>query len=128
VDLNLEGKTLVVLVRGRPITVPVVLGGCSLQTQGGRLFLTGTTEPCYPNLYNWTDGVRRFIAWDSVEEYMIFDSTAAYHACLVKPAQCARAAEDDYDEDFDEEDTVHSDEVPTAPESPTIEGPLGLNT
>jgi hypothetical protein len=50
------------------------------------LFLSGTNVPHAPGAYNWTDGVRRLVAWDAVEEYMIFDSVEEYHSRLVLPA------------------------------------------
>jgi hypothetical protein len=82
---DLTGKTLVVQTAGRPIQMPLILGGCSFETQGGRLFLSGTSVPHAPGTYCLTDGVRRLVAWDAVEEYMVFDSVEHYHSRLVLP-------------------------------------------
>jgi hypothetical protein len=80
---DLTGKTLVINTKGRPLQFALILGGCSFETQAGRLFLSGTNIPHAPNTYNWTDGVRRLVAWDEVAEYMVFDSVEDYHSRLI---------------------------------------------
>src|SRR5437763_1300801 len=65
---DLTGKTLAVKTVGRPIEFLMILGGCSFEMQGDRLFLSGTNVPPIPGVYGWTDGVRRLVAWDKVEE------------------------------------------------------------
>jgi hypothetical protein len=82
---DLTGKTLVVKTAGRPAEMPLILGGCGFETHGGRLFMSGTNVPHAPGAYSWTDGVRRLVAWDAVEEYMIFGSVEEYHSRLVLP-------------------------------------------
>ena len=82
---DLTGKTLVVKTASRPIEMPLILSGCSFETQSGRLFLSGTNVPHAPDAYNWTDGIRRLVAWDVVEEYMVFDSVEHYYSRLVLP-------------------------------------------
>lgn len=80
---DLHGKTLVVKTANRPLEYPLVLGGCSFETHRGRLFLSGTNVPARPEMYDWTVGIRRLVAWDAVEEYMIFDSVEQYHSRLI---------------------------------------------
>ncbi|HEY1188560.1 MAG TPA: hypothetical protein VGE74_12985, partial [Gemmata sp.] len=77
---DLAGRTVVVFTRGRPLAIPVVLTDCRFERQGGRLFLVGTNQPCRSWLAEWCDGTRRCVAWDAVEEYVVFDSLADYHA------------------------------------------------
>jgi hypothetical protein len=89
---DLTGKTLVVKTLSRPLAIPLILGGCSFETQAGRLFLSGTNVPCAPGSYNWTDGVRQLVAWDAVEEYMVFESVEDYHARLIIPMQASNSA------------------------------------
>jgi hypothetical protein len=91
---DLRGKTLVVKVSSRPLEYPLILGGCSFETHGGRLFLSGTNVPHAPDSYSWTDGVRRLVAWDAVEEYMIFDSVEQYHGRLILPVDEPEAPAD----------------------------------
>ena len=59
---ELTGKTLVVKTVGRPLKIPLILSGCSFETQSGRLFLSGTNVPYGPDTYNWDDGIRRLVA------------------------------------------------------------------
>jgi len=84
---DLTGKTLVVETKARPLQDSLVLGGCSFEMQAGRLFLSGTNVPCIPGSHNWTDGVRRLVAWDSIEGYMVFDSVEDYYSRLILPTQ-----------------------------------------
>ncbi|MBI3824137.1 MAG: hypothetical protein HY289_15825 [Planctomycetes bacterium] len=76
---SLRGKTVAVQVRGRS-TCPAVLRECHLETRGGRLFLVGVSMPAQNGVPEWTDGVRRAIAWDAIEEYCLFDAPADYYA------------------------------------------------
>jgi hypothetical protein len=87
---DLRGKTLVVRTSSRALEHPLILGGCSFETQGGRLFLSGTNVPHQADSYNWTDGIRLLVAWDAVEEYMIFDSVEHYHSRLLRPVEEGR--------------------------------------
>jgi hypothetical protein len=91
---DLRGKTLVVRSSSRPLECPLILGGCSLETHGGRLFLSGTNVPHAPDSSNWTDGIRRLVAWEAVEEYMVFDSVEQYHDRLILPAETSRAEQE----------------------------------
>jgi hypothetical protein len=74
----IEGKVLVMYVRGRPVANPLVLHQCDFEVQGGRLFLAGVNLTGPQSFKEWTEGLRRRIAWDTVEEYLIFDSSEAY--------------------------------------------------
>ena len=76
---SLRGKTVAVYTRSRP-TGPAVLSECMLETRGDRLFLVGTSIRTQRSAPEWTDGVRRAIAWDVVDEYFLFDSPEAYYA------------------------------------------------
>lgn len=76
---RLRGKTVAVFTRYRPGLPQVVLSDCLLETRGDRLFLVGIGVPAQQGAPEWTDGVRRSIAWDAVEEYLLFDSPDAYY-------------------------------------------------
>ena len=76
---KLRGKTVAVYVRHRPATAPVVISDCLFETRGERLFLVGTGVSGQRLSQEWTDGVRRSIAWDAVEEYLLFDSPEDYY-------------------------------------------------
>ncbi len=92
---DLRGKTLVVRTASRPLACPLILGGCSFETHGSRLFLSGTNVPHAPNSYTWTDGIRQLVAWEAVEEYMVFDSVEDYHSRLVLPTESGQGEPDD---------------------------------
>lgn len=77
---DFTGRAVLLYTRGRPLTVPVALTDCRFERQGGRLFLVGTSQPCRSWLTEWSDGTLRCIAWDAVDEYVVFDSLADYHA------------------------------------------------
>jgi hypothetical protein len=76
---KLRGKTLAVYTRYRADQGPIVLADCLLETRGERLFLVGSGISARLGAKEWTDGVRRSIAWDAVEEYMIFESNEDYY-------------------------------------------------
>lgn len=84
---DLTGKTLVVKTANMPIEIPFILSGCNFETQSGRLFLSGTNVPHAPDSYTWTDGIRRLVAWDAVEDYMVFDTVEHYHSRLLRPVR-----------------------------------------
>jgi hypothetical protein len=87
--LSLRGKTVAVHMRSRAGVPPIVLKDCMLETRGSRLFLVGTSVPVQPAVTEWTDGVRRAIAWDAVDDYLLFDSPDDYYGCC----QAAQSAE-----------------------------------
>jgi hypothetical protein len=76
---SLRGKTIAVHLRSRAGGPPVVLKDCMLETRGNRLFLVGTSVSSQPAVTEWTDGVRRAIAWDAVDDYLLFDSPDDYY-------------------------------------------------
>jgi hypothetical protein len=87
--LSLRGKTVAVHMRSRAGGPPIVLKDCMLETRGSRLFLVGTSVPVQPAVTEWTDGVRRAIAWDAVDDYLLFDSPDDYYG----RCQAAQSAE-----------------------------------
>jgi hypothetical protein len=78
--VSLRGKTVAVHTRGKPNGPPIVLKECMLETRGQRLFLVGVGVPTYANMTEWTDNVRRAVAWDAIEDYLLFDSPDDYHS------------------------------------------------
>jgi len=82
---DLAGKVVVVQTRNRPLSNPAVIGECRFESQGGRVFLVGIRQPCSRHMPSWTDGIRCCVAWDSIEEYMIFESLSDYHLRLDPP-------------------------------------------
>jgi len=56
------------------------MSDCHLEERAGRTFLTGISEPVQPGVASWTNGVRRAVAWDAIDQYLLFESTADYHA------------------------------------------------
>jgi hypothetical protein len=88
--LSLRGKTVVLHIWNRPVMPPVVLTECILETRGGRIFVVGTSLPIHKGDKEWSDGVRRAVAWDAVDEYLTFDSPEDYYAReLTVPATAA---------------------------------------
>ena len=92
---ELAGKTVVVQTRNRPLSYPAVLGECRFESQGGRVFLVGIRQPCSRHWPSWTDGIRCCIAWDCIEEYLVFESLSDYHNRLALPEADELAAEGD---------------------------------
>lgn len=77
---KLRGKTVAVFTRYRQGQSQIVLSDCMLETRGDRLFIVGNGMPAQAGASEWTDGVRRCVAWDAVEEYLMFDSPDDYYA------------------------------------------------
>ena len=74
---NLSGKILLVYLRNRPLDDGVVLQHAAFEIQGDRVFLTGEVAGGGA-ADDWAAGVRTAIAWDAVEQYLIFDSYDDY--------------------------------------------------
>jgi hypothetical protein len=74
---NFAGKTVVLYTRRRMWGDSVLLTDCAFELQGGRLFLLGTTQED-GHSRAWSVGLRRAIAWDRVEEYLVLDSLEQY--------------------------------------------------
>jgi hypothetical protein len=91
--LSLRGKTVALHLSNRPVLPPVVLTDCILETRGGRIFVVGTSLPVHKGDKEWTDGVRRAVAWDAVDEYLTFDAPEDYYGReLAVPAAANPAA------------------------------------
>jgi hypothetical protein len=81
---DFRGKVVVLYCRGRTLKYPVVLSDCCFEVQVGRVFLLGKDQP-RGRFHGWTDGLRRGVAWESVEEYLVFESLEEYLARLQSP-------------------------------------------
>lgn len=79
---DFRGRALVLYLRGLPLDSPTVLTDAAFETQGGRLFLTGTCQPTEPSMDEWVTGVRCCVAWEAVEQYLVFGSLGEYYARL----------------------------------------------
>jgi hypothetical protein len=77
---DLQGKVIALYPRGMFPMGPVVLDDCAFETQGGRRFLVGMSRACRPDAQEWTTGSRRWIAWDAVDQYFLFESLEEYYA------------------------------------------------
>jgi hypothetical protein len=76
----LRGKTIVVYLRDHSPEYPVVLSDCMLEQRAGRVFLVGASQPVQTGAADWTNGIRRAVAWDAVDQYLLFDSASEYHS------------------------------------------------
>jgi hypothetical protein len=76
---SLRGKTVAVYTRNRS-SKPVILSECFFESRENRLFLVGTEVPADQASLEWTDGVRHAVAWDAVDEYLVFASPDDYYA------------------------------------------------
>jgi hypothetical protein len=79
---QLAGKVLSVLCTGED-TGQLIYDPC-FQEQGGRLFMVGTV-PKEASRDNWMEGLPCAIAWDTVQDYVIFASMDDYIARLEAP-------------------------------------------
>ena len=68
------GGLVVLSTRGRTMGVPAIMTDCRFERLEGRLFLVGVNQPCRANQFEWTNGTTRRVAWDVVDEYVVFDS------------------------------------------------------
>jgi hypothetical protein len=87
-----RGKALVVYTRSLGPSMPLILTECRFESLGGRLFLAGIDQSCSRSLIEWTQGAPRWVAWEAVEGYLVFDSLDEYYNRL-----------DDSDEEEDTE-------------------------
>ncbi len=55
-----------------------MLEDASFEIQAGRLFVVGKVSNEYDDDV-WAKGTTACIAWDCVEQYLVFDSAAQYH-------------------------------------------------
>jgi hypothetical protein len=58
-----------------------IIADAKLEIQGGRLFLVGTV-PKGGSRVDWMLGLRSAIAWDMVQDYVVFDSLEDYQKRL----------------------------------------------
>jgi hypothetical protein len=86
---DFTGKTIVVQTRNRPLVNVAILSECRFESQGGRIFLVGIRQPCSRQRPSWTDGIQCLVAWDGIEEYMVFESVSDYHNRLAQLAEPA---------------------------------------
>jgi hypothetical protein len=74
---DLRGKTVLVYLKHRPLDDYVVLQQIGFEIQAERFFMLGrVAEGTTTN--DWAAGIFTAIAWDSVEQYMVFDSLEDY--------------------------------------------------
>lgn len=86
---NLSGKVVVLYLANRNYEHVVVMEDPIYELQGERLFLCGSIpEGVSPN--DWATGIRSSVAWDHVEEYLVFESLEDYLS------RAALAAEEGY--------------------------------
>jgi hypothetical protein len=79
---QLAGKVLSVLCAGED--TGQLIYDPSFQEQGGRLFMIGTV-PKEASRDNWMEGLPCAIAWDTVQDYVIFASMDDYLERLHAP-------------------------------------------
>ena len=59
------------------------LGNPRMEMQGGRLFLVGTVPPGGAS-FDWSEGAVTAVAWDQVNNYLVFESAKDYRKRLTK--------------------------------------------
>lgn len=81
--LQFPGKTLLLFVVNRSPDDAIVLQNVRMDVIGGRQFVAGEfAEGTTAN--DWASGVPTAVAWDCVEQYMVFDSLEDYFARAAK--------------------------------------------
>lgn len=74
---DFTGKVVVLYLENRTYEHVVVLDSPEFTMQGGRLFLTGEIpEGVSPN--DWASRISSNVAWDRIEEYLVFASLDDY--------------------------------------------------
>jgi hypothetical protein len=72
-----QNKVILLYLHNRPDDHNVVLQDASMESQAGRMFIVGEfAEGTTAN--DWATGVRTAVAWDCVEQYLIFDTIENY--------------------------------------------------
>jgi len=118
---KIKGKTVAVFVRNRPASSPVVLGECGFEMREGRLFLVGSSMASQRSTEAWTDGVRRAVAWDAIDEYLLFDTPDDYYS---RRSVGADESEQAFDSD-EPRGTMPMFEAPQGPQGHPLE-PSGI--
>ncbi len=78
---DFTGKVVAVYLANRPEEHTVVLQSPTFQIQADRLFLVGEfAESTTAN--DWAAGVTTAVAWDHVEQYLVFDNVEEYFSRL----------------------------------------------
>ncbi len=72
---NFNGKVLSVLCINEDTSQ--LISDPAFESQVGRVFLTGTV-PKESSQDNWMEGLKVSIAWDTVQDYVIFESIDDY--------------------------------------------------
>ena len=80
-----QGRALVVYTRSLGPSMPIILTECRFESVGGRLFLAGVDQSCRRALREWSEGMPRWVAWEIVEGYLVFDSLDEYYSRLKGP-------------------------------------------
>ena len=76
---DFSSKIILVYLMGRPPDDGVLLQHASFEIQGGRAFVVGEfAEGASAN--DWVAGVSTALAWDTVQQYFVFDSMEDYMA------------------------------------------------
>jgi hypothetical protein len=76
---DFSNKIVLVYLMGRPADDGVLLQHAVFEIQGGRPFIIGDfAEGASAN--DWVAGVRTALAWDTVQQYFMFDSMEDYMA------------------------------------------------
>jgi hypothetical protein len=73
--------------------MPVILTECRFESLGDRLFFAGIEQSCYRSLTEWSQGVRRSVAWETVEGYLVFDSLEDYYRRLDDSSEAQERAD-----------------------------------
>jgi hypothetical protein len=74
---DFSDKVVLLYLTNRSPDDAVVLCGTRFETQGGRFFIVGEyAEGTTAN--DWAAGIATAVSWDSVEQYLIFDSIEDY--------------------------------------------------
>jgi hypothetical protein len=81
---------MVIWTRGRSMAIPAIMTNCRFERREGRLFVVGVNQPCRANLHEWTNGTTRSIAWDAVDEYVVFDSLGLFYAAQKRQDRIAQ--------------------------------------
>jgi len=74
---DIAHKVILIYLSGRPDEHNAVLQNAHFENQGGRIFVVGEfAEGTTAN--DWASGISTAIAWDQVEQYLVFESLEDY--------------------------------------------------
>src|SRR5687767_4972081 len=77
---DFNGKVVTFYCVNEPPEGAVALISPTFDTQGGRLFVLGKIAPDQPG--HWDDGLQSAVAWDQVNNYVVFDSLEDFRTRL----------------------------------------------